>query len=55
MKNVDLNSNSTVDRRIRRHKIESLTGRCSHCPPHSGENRSRQEHGDRGKNHRRGH
>ena len=46
-------TNSTVDRRLRRLNLEKREGKCSRCPAHDGENRGRRPREDKGKNNRR--
>ena len=47
-------SNSGVDRKLRRLKLEQDKGECSRCPPHDGENRGRRPKDDKYKLQRKG-
>jgi hypothetical protein len=54
MKDDSPNTNSTVDRRRRRLRVQKDEGSCTWCPPHDVENRGRRPRPDTYKSRRKG-
>lgn len=51
---MDENTNSAADKKVRKKRMATETGKCSFCPPHSHENGKKKARPDKYKTKRKG-